>query len=1315
MHLRCNRSRTIAIAAITGVLVGLLSVARGANVTDIEALEPTEVINDATPNENGVVLGGYEDYQTRLGGGLDVLDATFVAFIDFAPKDLGDRELIWETGGGTIGFSLTYEVPNSLVLRASGNGGFSLAVARWMVPDSIIDDLEIELGWTYDVDNGEDGPGGRPLQTIGLLVNGVRVRAVSMDLGGDWSGTNNASFGLETSGFAGTGRNTVLRGVSFASGAIDTVAGLTFWSDANWVPPTTDTDGDGLPDEYENLYFPGSLAELGAGDRDGDGLSDIDEFARGANPLVEDSDGDGITDGDEVEEGLDPMLRDTDGDGIDDNDELNGDPATDPRKADTDGDAFSDGTELIEGSDPTDPASVPLQICEPFPPDVPTETITALGTIAGGAAHPWHNNIDRIDVTFTVSVDFEAKLSGGREVIFETGGATVGTSIVYETPSTVVLRSVGVGGNALATLRFALSERLIDEEEVNLAWTYDVDHAGLQTVSLIVNDFVVRRLSMNLGGDWTGNNAISFGVASTNLAAAGNNTPLSGGAFVSGLIFDFDPGLQLFSGTVYCPESTDSDGDGLPDEWEQLYAALGSLGGGDADDADGDGVSDAKEFALGSNPTAGDTDLDGLNDGDEVALGTDPVNPDTDGDGRTDNEEVNGNPKTDPLNPDTDGDGFTDGRELVRGSDPNDADSVPPPCVADLGEPTEVISEATPNENGTVIGVYEDYQTRNGGGWDRIDATFTALLDFEPKLEGIREIIWETGGGGNGFSLAYEVPNLLVLRAAGGAQGGNALAKIRFILPQSVIDGPEVEVAWSYDVGVGVDDAGNQLQTIALFIDNVQVGSVTANLDNNTGDWSGTNNAGFGQNAGAVAGADGGGNLPGPHAAFTSGFIDTGEGLKFYSDRIFCPDTSDSDGDGLPDNWERLYAGGLDTLGEGDADGDGLTDAEELAAGSDPTNEDTDGDGLSDGMEIANNTDLFSRDTDGDGRTDGDEVNGDPATDPTNPDSDGDGFPDGAEVAAGTDPNDAASVPEQECAPDLDFPTEIINALGVLPTYDLRPPSDPFDPDIRTLDQRDATFLVFIDFDSKVDGEREVIWETGGGTIGTSLVYEAPDTLVLRSAGSGGFVLATASHQLTPAQIDDGELLVAWTYDVDHGALSTISLWIEEVLVASATATLGADWSGGNAAAFGVASDSMAGTGMNSVITGVDFVSGLINLDEGLQFFEDTLWCPDGEPPVVGTPFLRGDTTGDGALNITDAVRIFGILFLGEPDVTCQEVKDVNNDGAVNITDGIRVLGFLFLGQEAPESPGHENCGTDPDEPGSPGDLGCESFSFCEG
>lgn len=64
-----------------------------------------------------------------------------------------------------------------------------------------------------------------------------------------------------------------------------------------------------------------------------------------------------------------------------------------------------------------------------------------------------------------------------------------------------------------------------------------------------------------------------------------------------------------------------------------------------------------------------DSDNDGLTDAQEAAIGTDPNKADTDGDGLTDADEVR-KWKTDPLNPDTDGDGYSDGAEVKSGYSP---------------------------------------------------------------------------------------------------------------------------------------------------------------------------------------------------------------------------------------------------------------------------------------------------------------------------------------------------------------------------------------------------------------------------------------------------------------------------------------------------------------------------------------------------------------------------------------------------------------------------------------------------------------------
>ncbi len=125
---------------------------------------------------------------------------------------------------------------------------------------------------------------------------------------------------------------------------------------------------------------------------------------------------------------------------------------------------------------------------------------------------------------------------------------------------------------------------------------------------------------------------------------------------------------------------------------------------------------------------------------------------------------------------------------------------------------------------------------------------------------------------------------------------------------------------------------------------------------------------------------------------------------------------NDSDGDGLDDTWELLYFPDLETAsGAGNNDADALTNAQEQAAGTDPTDPDSDGDGLSDSDEVnLHSSDPTLADSDGDGIDDGDEVsaaNGH-ITDPTDPDSDDDGFNDALEIAQGTDPNNGADFPD---------------------------------------------------------------------------------------------------------------------------------------------------------------------------------------------------------------------------------------------------------------------------------------------------------------
>ena len=114
-------------------------------------------------------------------------------------------------------------------------------------------------------------------------------------------------------------------------------------------------------------------------------------------------------------------------------------------------------------------------------------------------------------------------------------------------------------------------------------------------------------------------------------------------------------------------------------------------------DSDGDGICDAMEFELGTDPFnpcdlgfegTEDSDEDGACDAMELYSGTDPQNPcdpfnqDSDNDGFCDiEEELMGSNPNNPCSPattDTDGDGYCDSEELDMGSDVND------PCSPDI-------------------------------------------------------------------------------------------------------------------------------------------------------------------------------------------------------------------------------------------------------------------------------------------------------------------------------------------------------------------------------------------------------------------------------------------------------------------------------------------------------------------------------------------------------------------------------------------------------------------------------------------------------
>ena len=151
----------------------------------------------------------------------------------------------------------------------------------------------------------------------------------------------------------------------------------------------------------------------------------------------------------------------------------------------------------------------------------------------------------------------------------------------------------------------------------------------------------------------------------------------------------------------------------------------------------------------------------------------------------------------------------------------------------------------------------------------------------------------------------------------------------------------------------------------------------------------------------------------------------------------------------------------------------------------------------------------------------------------------------------------------------------------------------------------------------------------------------------------------------------------------------------------------------------------------------VAFSPGVFWMD-GVRFYEGEYVPPDFEEPVeicdnefdddgdelvdcddpdcegderacpTGGVFIRGDADADGALALTDGIKILNFLFLGGDEPTCLKAADANNNGAVDLTGAVSIFNHLFLGGPAPVAP-YPACGRD-----DAAALTCDSFVFCE-
>ena len=92
--------------------------------------------------------------------------------------------------------------------------------------------------------------------------------------------------------------------------------------------------------------------------------------------------------------------------------------------------------------------------------------------------------------------------------------------------------------------------------------------------------------------------------------------------------------------------------------------------------------------------------------------------------------------------------------------------------------------------------------------------------------------------------------------------------------------------------------------------------------------------------------------------------------------------------------------------------------------------------------------------------------------------------------------------------------------------------------------------------------------------------------------------------------------------------------------------------------------------------------------------------------------FRRGDTNGDGNVDLSDGIATLTYLFAGTGRPGCEDAADANDTGNIEITDAIIIFSWLFTGGAAPAppspaSPGYraEECDSDATDDA----IGCES------
>ena len=93
----------------------------------------------------------------------------------------------------------------------------------------------------------------------------------------------------------------------------------------------------------------------------------------------------------------------------------------------------------------------------------------------------------------------------------------------------------------------------------------------------------------------------------------------------------------------------------------------------------------------------------------------------------------------------------------------------------------------------------------------------------------------------------------------------------------------------------------------------------------------------------------------------------------------------------------------------------------------------------------------------------------------------------------------------------------------------------------------------------------------------------------------------------------------------------------------------------------------------------------------GSEFMPQFYLCPNCDPdlpevwiPVVQRTWVKGDASGDGVLDVSDAVFLIRYIFDGGTAPAHVQAGDVNCDDQISVSDVVKVIRYIFGGGPGP-------------------------------